>query len=299
MRIEDLDIVACPGCRGPLTWRGRERDGHLRRGELDCASCGAWSVRRGVPRLVGRLGGLDRLAKAAYQVVAPVHDLGLRVSLPLFQGRGETEAAARAAMIERLALHELDAPPDRPVRILDIGVGSGRLLPLLERACPAPCELWGVDISPRMMGPAARVPLASPPRLLLADAHRLPFATDTFDRVVQVGAIGNFTDPAAALAEMVRVARPGGRLLVVDEQLDPDRSHSLPRRAAFRLVTVYQREAVSPVGLLPPGVDEIRDDQVSRFFYGLAFRKAPRLRDPGATDRIDAEPAVAGPAGVR
>lgn len=215
--------------------------------------------------------------KAAYQASAPVHDLALRVTLPLFQGRGETEAAARAAMIERLRLQELEPTPDRACRILDIGVGTGRLLPLLERACPVPCELWGVDISPRMMGPAGRVPLREPPRLLLADAHRLPFVDGAFDRVIQVGALGGFTDPARALAEMVRVAAPGARLLVVDEQLDPDRTHSLPRRAAFGLVTLYQRQAVSPIDLLPDGVDQVRADQVSRFFYGLAFRKAPRI----------------------
>ena len=273
MRPSDLAIVVCPKCRGELTWRGRLREGHLHRGHLRCDGCGSWPVRRGRPRLVGALGRKDRLMRVAYQASAPLHDLALAVTLPLFQGRGETEDAARAAMVQRLRLEELTTPPDRPCRILDIGVGTGRLLPWLERVCPVPCELWGVDFSPAMMGPASRAPLREPARLLLADAHRLPLADGTFDRVIQVGAIGGFTDPPAALAEMVRVAAPGARLLVVDEQLDPGRDHSLLRRAAFSLVTLYQREATSPLDLLPPGVDEVRDEQVSRFFYGLAFRK--------------------------
>ena len=223
---------------------------------------------------MGALGRKDRYMRWAYQATAPLHDLALTVTLPLFQGRGQTEDAARTAIVDLLQLDELTTPPDRSCRILDIGVGTGRLLPWLERASPVPIELWGLDFSSRMMGPAARVPLREPLRLMLADAHRLPFVDDAFDRVIQVGALGGFTDPATALAEMVRVAVPGGRLLAVDEQLDPKDEHTLRHRAAFGLVTLYQGQARSPVELLPPGVQEVRDDQVSRFFYGLAFRKA-------------------------
>jgi len=295
----DLSIVRCPACRGELAWRGRLRRQHLRHGELLCSRCGPWRVRRGVPHLVGRLGRKDRVMRAAYQATAPLHDLVVRTTLPLFQGRGETEEAVREAMVDRLELEELRRPPDRPCRILDIGVGTGLMLPWLERASPVPFELWGIDFSPAMMGPAARARSRERPRLLLADAHRLPFADGVFDRVMQIGAIGGFTDPAAALAEMVRVAAPGARLLAVDEKLDPERDHSLPRRAAFGLVTLYQREADSPIDLLPPGVDEVREAQVSRFFYGLTFRKPPGLRPAGRADRIDPGLAVAGPAGAR
>ena len=274
MLPSDLPLLACPDCRSELTWRGRLRGGHLRRGELVCDRCGPWPVRRGVPRLMGALGHKDRLMRVAYQVCAPLHDLAVRVTLPLFQGRGETEDAARAAMVDLLRLDELGPAADRPCRVLDIGVGTGLLLPWLARVWPVPVELWGIDFSSHMMGSAGRAPLRAPARLLLADAHRLPFVDDAFDRVIQVGAIGGFTDPAAALAEMVRVAAPGARLLAVDERLDPARGHSLRHRAAFGLVTLYQREAQSPVDLLPSGVVEVRDEQVSRFFYGLAFRKA-------------------------
>lgn len=52
--------------------------------------------------------------------------------------------------------------------------------------------------------------------LLQADCSRLPFADGTFDGLVCGYALRNFTDLAAALAEMARVLRPGGRLAVLE-----------------------------------------------------------------------------------
>jgi SAM-dependent methyltransferase len=238
-------------------------------------------VRGGVARLHGAPGAADRWMRAAYQAVAPVHDPLLALTLPLFQGRSETEGAARTQMVDRLELGALQPSPTRPRRILDVGVGSGRLLPWLDAALPAdvPTELWGVDLSPRMMAAAFRIPVRSAPRLLLADAHALPFPDGAFDRVIQVGGVGGFTDPAAAIAEMWRVAAPGARLLLVDEQLDPARTHSWVRRALFRAVTFYQSAPASPVALVPTGAVAVRDEPLSRFFYCLSFRK-PDLGEP-------------------
>ncbi|MCA9552862.1 MAG: methyltransferase domain-containing protein [Myxococcales bacterium] len=109
--------------------------------------------------------------------------------------------------------------------------------------------------------------------LLLADAHTLPFADMTFDRVLHVGATGSFGDPARALAEMARVARPGAPVVVVDEQLDPGRPHGLLRRAAFRAITFYERNPSCPSALLPPGVEDVQVRQISRFYYALRFRR--------------------------
>ena len=223
------------------------------------------------------LGRLDTWMRRAYQVFAPVHDPIVAAALPLLQGLRETEQVARAVMVDRLDVAGLTPHPDRPRRILDVGVGTGRLLPYLERATPrgTPLELWGVDISPGMMGRARRIRTRTAPKLLLADVHRLPFSDATFDRVVQIGGVGGFSDPTRAVQEMIRVTTPGGRLLLVDEQLDPNRRHSLAHRAAFRLLTAYQPEATAPTPLLGDQVTDVRDEQLSRFFYCLSFRRRP------------------------
>jgi ubiquinone/menaquinone biosynthesis C-methylase UbiE len=110
------------------------------------------------------------------------------------------------------------------------------------------------------------------PRLVMADAHALPFADHFFDRVFHVGALGSYRDPARALAEMARVAVPGSPIVAVDEQLDPARADNLLARAFFRLVTFYEARPHCPVEALPEGATDVLEEQLSRFFYCLRFR---------------------------
>src|SRR5262249_55333038 len=116
-------------------------------------------------------------------------------------------------------------------------------------------------------------------RLLLADAHSLPFQNDLFDRVFHVGAINAYRDPTRALHEMARVARAGTPIVVVDEQLDPGRDHTLCHRMAFHALTLFDTHAQDPKLLVP---EEYRPSAevtpVSRFYYCLTFTKpvAPR-----------------------
>src|SRR5438876_6035125 len=107
--------------------------------------------------------------------------------------------------------------------------------------------------------------------LVLADGHALPFPDASFDRVYNVGGIGTYHDPHRALAEMARVARPGTPIVVVDEQLDPHREHSLYHRAMFRALTLYDPAPSSPRCYLPDGVVNVVDEQASRFYYCLTF----------------------------
>jgi SAM-dependent methyltransferase len=87
-------------------------------------------------------------------------------------------------------------------------MGSGRLLETLSGRGWA---VAGVDSLPRMVELARmRVPEA---RLTLGPAERLPWADGEFDAAVIVGVLA-YTDPEATLAELVRVVRPGGRLVI-------------------------------------------------------------------------------------
>ena len=112
-------------------------------------------------------------------------------------------------------LSETLAGVDRP-RVLDVGTGTGRL-PLVLLANPAFCgTLAGVDLSRRMLREAAHALKDQPDRVTLMqqDAMRLAFADDAFDAVVCLEALEFTPRPRAALAECVRVLKPGGALLV-------------------------------------------------------------------------------------
>lgn len=110
------------------------------------------------------------------------------------------------ATLRRLAL----APDER---LLDVGCGTGVLLAAIP---PATQGLHaGVDLVPAMLARAA-AKLGSRSALAAADAMRLPFRDQTFDVVVSTSSLHYWQDPDAALAEIYRVLRPGGRLLLTD-----------------------------------------------------------------------------------
>ena len=99
-------------------------------------------------------------------------------------------------------------------RLLDIGCGTGRLAARLARQHPA-ASVVGCDFSAGMLEHAAER-LHEPPRvgLVRGDATRLPFADGAFDAAVSTEAFHWFPDQDAALAELRRVLRPDGRLLL-------------------------------------------------------------------------------------
>jgi ubiquinone/menaquinone biosynthesis C-methylase UbiE len=117
------------------------------------------------------------------------------------------------------AVEMLDLGPDD--RVLDVGCGTGfateRLLQETER-------VYGLDQSPHQLERAfEKFGTRGPVRFSLGDAERLPFADDSFDVVWSSGSIEYWPDPVAALAELRRVAEPGGRVLVVGPDY-PDRT---------------------------------------------------------------------------
>lgn len=99
-------------------------------------------------------------------------------------------------------------------RTLEVAIGTGRNLARYDDTV----ELVGVDLSPGMLAVARRraTDLGRPVELREAEAERLPFPDVSFDTVVCTMAVCAVADRAAAIAEMYRVLRPGGTLLLVD-----------------------------------------------------------------------------------
>lgn len=99
---------------------------------------------------------------------------------------------------------------------LDVCAGTGDLTLALAAAG---ARAVGADFCPPMIRLACRKP-ARPgqpvPRFLIGDAMSLPFAAGTFDLCTVAFGIRNVADPVAALAEMARVVRPGGRIVVLE-----------------------------------------------------------------------------------
>jgi len=100
-------------------------------------------------------------------------------------------------------------------RALDVCCGTGDVALALARTG---AQVTGLDFSPEMLAMARRRAKTSnaPVDFVHGDALTLPFADASFDAVTISYGLRNLADFAAGLAEMTRVLRPGGRLVVLD-----------------------------------------------------------------------------------
>jgi SAM-dependent methyltransferase len=105
-------------------------------------------------------------------------------------------------------------------RVLEVGCGYGWISQALWNA--ASIEWTGVDLSVEMVG---RLRAAYPrrgDRTLLVDARKLPFTDAEFDKVLCTGVLMHITENELAVRELLRVLRPGGRLLCsINNALSP------------------------------------------------------------------------------
>jgi demethylmenaquinone methyltransferase/2-methoxy-6-polyprenyl-1,4-benzoquinol methylase len=103
-------------------------------------------------------------------------------------------------------------------RVLDVAGGTGDLTALLAARVGARGQVWLTDVNAEMLA-LGRDRLLDSGRVVPAarcNAERLPFVTDCFDCVVVGFGLRNMTHKEQALAEMLRVLRPGGRLVVLE-----------------------------------------------------------------------------------
>ncbi len=107
------------------------------------------------------------------------------------------------------AVDALQANPAH--RILDVGCGTGLNFPKL------PSHVVGVDPSEGLL----RIARRRAKRLAMGTGQSLPFANESFDRVLSTYVLTTVPDWPRALHEMARVLRPGGRLVLTDDRLPP------------------------------------------------------------------------------
>jgi ubiquinone/menaquinone biosynthesis C-methylase UbiE len=99
--------------------------------------------------------------------------------------------------------------PSRGQRWIDVGCGSGAFTELLVNNC-APTEVEAIDPSEAQLSFARARPLSQIAKFHKGDALALPFSESRFDAAVMALVIFFVPDPAAGVAEMARVVRPGG-----------------------------------------------------------------------------------------
>jgi ubiquinone/menaquinone biosynthesis C-methylase UbiE len=144
----------------------------------------------------------------------------------VFQGRSARiyDLVSRRVLrrvYRRLAADVAGVAPDRGA-VLDVGTGPGVLL--VELAARRPdLRLTGVDLSADMIAAATRnlEPFAERARALVGDVTDLPFPDRSFDLIVSSLSLHHWDQPEAAVPELARILRPGGRVYIYDFPFAP------------------------------------------------------------------------------
>jgi ubiquinone/menaquinone biosynthesis C-methylase UbiE len=174
---------------------------------------------------------------------------------------------SRRSAVDRLRLRPGE-------RVLEVSAGTGTNLPLLSDAIGGKGRLAGIDISRAMLrrcdDKLHKRRLRA--NLVEAEAAHLPFTDGSFDAVFHHGGIAEFGDTQGAMDEMVRVARPGARVVVCDVGVPTDRKLPFLSLFLLRLQRVYDKPP--PIDLVP---SDARDVQLSWYsgnaWYAIEFVK--------------------------
>ncbi len=146
--------------------------------------------------------------------------------------------------------------------VLDIGSGPGNITRGLARATGETGLVVGVDVSRAMLARAVRGTKAPQVVYTRADAAKPPFSDGAFDAVVSSACLHLLPDPWAALDEMQRLLRPGGRLALTAPATLPG--------ALRGLTNIFQR--AGEIRLFDPG--ELRQALEHRGFADVEDRSS-------------------------
>lgn len=171
----------------------------------------------------------------------------------------------RVHVLERAMADLVRLMPDRRASydlVVDVGCGSGYSLPKLAQRF-APRDLVGVDIDPQMLevarGEAARA--GANVRLLESSSTRMPLADGSVDLLFCHQTFHHLVEQEAALAEFLRVLKPGGLLLFAESTRRY--IHSWIIRALFRHPMDVQRSAPEYLQMLRQAGFVVPESQVS------------------------------------
>lgn len=284
MNVHDVNSLACPETGAGLVFRGSNLEMQMMDGVLICTDTGeAWSVEQGIARLyrdLWRVGSDADVAEQADRIPAFIEPL--QAVSTLLAGGGRI-ADFRDKVVQALKLGDLAGKPR--ARLLEVGIGTAPNMEPIQDHAPdgTHLEVWGTDLS---MGALARARsrLQGEPTwhdklsLFLADPGHLPFRAASFDRVLVCGGFDCFRDPARAMAELARVVRPDGRVVIVDKQPAPSGGPGLLGKIVLAQVGKHAvSPAEAPVHLLPEGARNVQNTQLTPIHYMLSFQAPARV----------------------
>ncbi len=217
MKREHVSLYVDPESQQPLRLGTVEQEaaGEIESGTLVDKRGNEYPIRFGMPDLTypRELSQPDLQARSFYDGRAEAYDKFLHLT---FQTHGEDEQVLRNRFIDALELKPAH-------KVLEVSCGTGRDSEIIARRLGAEGLLCLQDIAGGMLE-RCRQRLESstvPTSYSVSNACYLPYPDKLFDAVYSFGGLGEFSDIKRSLAEMVRVSKPGGKIVVGDESMPP------------------------------------------------------------------------------
>jgi ubiquinone/menaquinone biosynthesis C-methylase UbiE len=237
------------------------------------------------------------------QVIYPVENIAEKYNnflVWLFETMQTDQNAFRTKLYKRLDLQQKD-------RILITSCGTGEDLVALQRNFgDLNLEIYAQDISSGMIIECIRnlqeINLKVS-EINVSDASRLPYRDNYFDSVFHFGGINYFSEKKIAISEMMRVAKAGATIGIIDESIAP-----WLRKSEFGKMMMNNNslwEATPPMDLLPfESTGVVLTYELENCFYYLTFKKSnnfpnvnldvPHIGPRGGTIRTRYEGALEG-----
>jgi SAM-dependent methyltransferase len=264
MKPETVSLLCSPGTHEPLRLVSVSgADGRALEELVGVHSGERFRIRDGIPLLLdeSRVTGFNQQYQRFYNRIAGFYDAGINLFARV---AGGGEERFRGEYLRELEVQNGD-------RLVEVSIGTGANLHYL----PAKADCFGLDLSWAMLKRCQtnlkRWQLEA--ELVLGNAEELPLRDEAFDSVLHVGGINAFNDRAKAVCEMIRVARAGAKIVIVDETANLMEALAWIPGARSWLQEHGERFS-APVGLVPEGMRDVRVKEIAKGnMYCLTFRK--------------------------
>lgn len=250
MKPESVRKYRCPYTGAPLKLSaGEEIAGEIITGTLTAGDKTTYPVINGIPRLISENDEVfseeEKSENEYYEATAREYDA---IMDWMFRSFNEDEARVRTGMVDLLNISSGS-------RVLETGAGTCRDSVHILKTLNGKGEAFIQDLSPSMLSigrDRLRKALSEndvKPEFFVGNAVHLPFPDGYFDAAFHFGGLNVFSDRRAAIAEMARVVRPGGKVVFGDEGLAPWRRETEYGQILMNSSKLYAHE--SPIQLLP------------------------------------------------
>lgn len=264
MKPETVSLLCKPGSHEPLKLSSViGANGRTQEVLVGIHSGESFPIRDGIPILLNEANvlGTNQQYQRFYNRIAGVYDIAMKLFATL---TGAGEGQFRREFLQELEVQDGD-------QVIEVSIGTGMNL----RYFPGEVRYYGLDLSWGMLKKCQRNlnRWQLETELILGNAEELPLIDESFDKVFHVGGINAFNDRAKAIHEMIRVAKPKAKIMIVDETAKLMEAISwMP--TAKKWLREYSERLSPPVKLVPKEMEDIQVKDIAKGnLYCLTFRK--------------------------